>query len=320
MRAIVLFFLLAGMLSLQLSLPLSAYAAGAKKINIVNTIKPIQALVLAIAGDRVNSDQLIPDYASPHFYSFKPSDLRKIKKANVIFRIDESMEMMLNPAFKNASPQAKLISLADFSEVKLLHVIEEHDSHDHSSDHNSEEHKEHGDHIQNMDMHIWTSPDNAIAMSKQIAQVLGESDPENKGYYDDNVKQLIHQIKATSLEIESQLKTVKNKPYIVFHDSWQYFSQYYGLQKSTQVSLHEGIAPGAKTLPKIRKQIQSKNIHCLFSKPGMNPKWINALTEGLEHVKSVEIDVIASSLKMSDQMYIQWLHNMGKQITSCLSE
>lgn len=308
MRAIVLFFLMSGMLSLQANAALPEK----QKLSVLNTIKPIQALVLAIAGDKVDSYQLIPDYASPHFYNFKPSDLRKIKRADIIFRIDPSMEVMLNHALEEKSNKNRVISLAEAPNIKLIPASKAHASHD--------EHEITEKDRQHMDMHIWTSPHNAIAMAEKITDELAKADPDNRSYFISNLKQFSNKLKELDQSLAEQLKTVKNKPYIVFHDSWQYFSQAYGLKQSTLVSFHERIAPGAKTLPKIRKLIKSEKIHCIFTKPGMNPAWIRTLTENLKGINITEIDVIASTLTMSDQLYLEWLRQMGKQIQACLHE
>ena len=103
MRRIVLYFAVLGILSVFIS---AASAEPYKtKIKVLSSIKPIQSIVLAIAGGHVDSAQLIPDYASPHAYAFKPSDMRKIKKADIIFRIDDHFEVMLNQLFENVADQ-----------------------------------------------------------------------------------------------------------------------------------------------------------------------------------------------------------------------
>lgn len=314
MRAIVLFFLMSGMLSLQANTALPEK----QKLSVLSTIKPIQALVLAIAGDTVDATQLIPDYASPHFYNFKPSDLRKINRADIIFRIDPSMEVMLNHALEEKSNKNRVISLADAPGIKLIPASREHSLETKHAPHTFHE-IEKADR-QQMDMHIWTSPDNAIAMAEKIADVLAKADSENKTRYEANLQQFRGKVTELDKIQGEQLKTVKNKPYIVFHDSWQYFARHYGLQHSTLVSFHERIAPGAKTLPKIRTLIQSEKIQCIFTKPGMNPAWIRTLTENLKNIRVSEIDVLASTLEMSDQLYLKWLGHMGKQIQTCLEE
>ena len=344
MRAIVLVFSLMGMLSVNAD-------NNKNQLQIVTTIKPIQALVFAIIDDVdiAQSQQLIPDFASPHHYSFKPSDIRKIKKADIIFRIDEQFEMMLNPSFAHAQDKnTPIISLADALGISLLPSSKKHraehgvihnttEESKHSSEHSSEhslnghhkeqqtkqhnEHDERNEHSEhNLDMHIWTSPDNAIAMAKQITRSLSQINPENKTQYEENLQHLLGKIKTSIKKTKAQLKTVQQSPYIVFHDSWQYFGHYFSLNKPTVVNFHEGISVGAKTIHNVRKKIKSKNIHCVFSSTGLNPARIIALTENMQNVKTVEIDVLARTLPINKDTYVNWLNTMGQQIKHCLTE
>jgi len=348
MRAIVLFFSLIGMLSINAD-------DNNNKLQIVTTIKPIQALVLAIIDgvDTSRSQQLIPDFASPHHYSFKPSDIRKIKKADIIFRIDDHFEIMLNPAFSQVqNKNISILSLADAPEIYLLpsskshrakhsssgssshnsshqdedeheleHKLEQHNK----EQHNKEQHAKEQDHDEqhnahSLDMHIWTSPANAIAMAKQITLSLSEIDPNNKTHYKENRHNLINKITASTTQIKQQLKPLQTSPYIVFHDSWQYFAHSFSLNKPTVVNFHEGISVGAKTLHTVRKQIKSKNIHCVFSSTGLNPARVNVLTENIPNIKTVEIDVLARTFTSNKNTYVNWLNTMGQQIKHCLTE
>lgn len=312
------------------------------QLHIVTTIKPIQALVLAIIDgvDNSRSQQLIPDFASPHHYSFKPSDIRKIKKADIIFRIDDHFEMMLNPAFVHTQhSNTPIVSLADAPEISVLPASKKHSA-EHGVDHSSEQHdkeheaNEHGEHDNeqhteqyteqhnehSLDLHIWTSPANGIAMAKQITQSLSNLNPKNKTHYETNLQRLIKKIKESIAKTNAQLNPLQKSPYIVFHDSWQYFGHYFSLNKPTVVNFHEGISVGAKTLHKVRKQIKSKNIHCVFSSTGLNPARVNALTENIPNIKTVEIDVLARTFTSNKDTYVNWLNTMGQQIKRCLTE
>jgi len=248
MRHIVLYFILLGILSL------SACAKDKpSKLTVLSSIKPVQAIVSAIAGEHVISHQLIPDFASPHNYTFKPSDMRKIANSDLIFRIDEHFEVMLNSVFEDLKDQSKVISLAENPEVHLLPMM---GVHKHSE--NSEE--EHGA----ADMHIFASPENAVVMAQMIADTLSKLDTKNAKNYHENLQQFKGKVIQVSKKIRLELEPFKNKPYVVFHNSWQYFGSYFGLQKPTVVSYQEGISAGGKTIKKIRDEILSKNIKCIF--------------------------------------------------------
>jgi len=277
------------------------------KLKVATTIKPIQSILLAIAGDLVDSDQLIPDGASPHDYSFKPSDMRKIKNADIIFRIDENMEAFLQPALKLKKEKALLVSLADEQGIKLL-TIASHDNKKHS-----EEQHDHG----NIDLHIWTSPKNAIAMANTIATSLIKNDPQNTKKYEANLASFTDSLQLASDEIAKELSSLRDKPYIVLHNSWQYFADYYGMQKPQIVNLQHSVSSSAKSITKIRKQIVSNNVRCVFSEPGNRESQVKTLIENLD-IKTTEIDVLQSKLPTNESSYVDWLKTMGMDIKTCL--
>ncbi len=278
-----------------------------QKLQIITTIKPIQAIVAAISNDYVDSFQLIPDYASPHGYNFKPSDIRKVKNADVIFRIDEHMEVMLNPAFENLSAKTELVSLAEVEGVNLLSVSN-------TSKLEEDDHHYHG----NIDFHIWTSPQNTLAMANSIAKILVKLDPVNESYYQQNLESFSHKLKLVSAEISKALATEQNKPYIVFHDSWQYFAEAFNLKKPFVMSMHEGFAPGAKKISEIRDKISTDNIGCIFTSPNIKLAQIKPIIEKLQ-LKTIEIDVLARKFDLNQDTYVNWLKNMGQQVSACLS-
>jgi zinc transport system substrate-binding protein len=306
MRAIVLFFLLSGILS-ACNNDLNDKSIK-QKLNVVTTIKPIQSLVLAIAGDKVNSIQLIPNGLSPHDYHFKPSDLNNIKKANLIIQIDEHFEAFLQTALKARKKDSVLISLADAEEISQLALF---------SDQNHNEKKyQHHNHV-NIDLHIWTSPKNTLIMAKTISSALIKVDPENTEHYRENLKLFSSEVEALSIEIKNDLRAAKNKPYIVFHNSWQHFSNFIGLKKPTIVNMQHSVSSGAKNIAKIRQQILDENIQCVFSDPGVRASQVKTLTEKRQ-MKTVEIDVLQSKLPLSKDTTINWFKAVSSNIATCL--
>jgi zinc transport system substrate-binding protein len=296
------YFFLLGMLSAP------AHFASAEpyqsKINILSSIKPVQAIVTSIAGKYVNSDLLIPAYISPHDYTFKPSDIRKIQKADIVFRIDEHFETMFNSVFEslpNNAPQ--VISLAENPKIKLLPASGGHK-------HDSAEH----DHA---DMHIFTSPKNALIMAQAIADVLSKADARNAGAYKKNLQAFNSAVHHEVEAIKSNLESVKNKSFIVFHNSWQYFGEYFGLQKPTVMELHEGVTIGVKSMMAIRKELASKDVSCVFSESTISVRKTHGITENLA-VKLIEIDVTGQDITKNSDAYIKWLSVMGEQIKTCL--
>ena len=311
MRRIVLYFFLLGILSLS-----ACNQEKSPELTVLTSIKPVQSIVLAIAGEHIQSQQLIPDYASPHHYAFKPSDIRKIKAADLIFRIDEHFEAMLNPALENLSDQSHIITLAENPEIHLLPTAVRHEHPDESKhekieDHDSSMHED-------TDMHVFTSPANAIVMATEVAKALSKIDPKNKQNYQNNLQAFSQSLQQANDALKEKLATVNHKPYIVFHHSWQYFGEYFGLQKPSIVDIQEGITAGGKTLLATREKIVLNKIQCVFSDPSISEARVNTLIEGLK-VKTAKIDVLQSDIALDQLTYINWLKEMEAKISSCLN-
>ena len=320
MRRIVLYFVLLGILSLS-----ACNKEKSSKLAVLASIKPVQSIVFAIGGDNIQSQQLIPDYASPHHYAFKPSDSRKIKAADLIFRIDEHFEVMLNAALNNLPDQSHVIALAENPDINFLPISGRH-SHEEESKHEEESRHEDegvggeiGSHEQTYnDMHVFTSPANAVVMAREIAEALSKTDPKHKQYYHDNLQTFIQSVQQTSDALKEKLASVSHKPYVVFHHSWQYFGEYFDLQRPSIIDLQEGVTTGSKTLLATRKNIVSNNIQCVFSDPSISEARVNTLIEGL-NVKTAMVDVLQSDIPLDQFTYINWLKKMGDEISLCLN-
>ncbi len=311
MRRIVLYFFCLGILSTLSGFVGTTVVASAEsyknKITVLSSIKPVQMIVFAIAGEHIDSEQLIPDYISPHDYSFKPSDIRKIKRADLIFRIDEHfetvLEVTLKSVFESLQYKPQVISLAENPNIKILPVA---GGHKHGGGHDHE------------DLHIFTSPLNALVMAEEIADELIKMDRNNASFYQKNLQAFKLSVTDEVERLHLKLKAVKGKPFIVFHHSWQYFGEVFGLQKPKTIDLHEGISAGVKTVMNTRKAIASEDIHCVFSNPEISGKRIEVLTENL-NVRSVEIDAMGRGLAVDKNSYVIWLDRMGMQVRKCLS-
>lgn len=264
-------------------------------------------LVYAIAGDVANVSQLIPDYASVHNYSLRPSDVRRVNNAQVIFRIDDHMEAMLNTVFDKLPKSSTLISLAEESDIHLspLSALTKKNESTHAHQHG------------NVDLHIWTSPENAIKMAKTITKTLISSDPQHAKIYQQNAQVLIVNIIKQSEKIDKELSIVRDTPYIVFHNSWRYFQHQFKLKKPAIIALNEGFIPGVKSIRKTRKHIRNSKSACIFSDPSVSASRVAILTEGYK-IKKVEIDSLASGIKLDKNAYVNWMKTMQKKVTGCL--
>jgi zinc transport system substrate-binding protein len=286
-------------------------AADNKPVNIVTTIKPVQALVQAIAGDQLTSVQLIPNGASPHFYALKPSDRKLLARADVLFRIDETLESFLNAALEGQST-LQVINLTGVEGVQL-HAFEKHED-EKDGHHDDHQHHHHGNEY---DVHIWLDADNGIAMVQKIVAVLQSLDQANADVYAENANALIAAIQEADQAIKQKLEVIKQVPYLVHHDAWGYFEKRYQLNRVDAVNNISGQQPGAASVQRLLALIKEKNIKCLFIEPSFEASMVKLLKEETG-IKTGMLDPLGVDIPMNGQTYPALLQAASDDLFACL--
>lgn len=112
------------------------------------------------------------------------------------------------------------------------------------------------------DEHIWTSPDNAIAMLNKLEKAMEEIDRKNSEKYQKNAENYITQIK----QVDSRIKEIvdnKVRDRLVFADKMpmQYFINYYNLKVSAAFSgCSTETEPSSSTIAYLEKRVKEENI------------------------------------------------------------
>jgi len=322
---------------LLLLLPLAGFAAG---LPVTASIKPVHSLVAGVMSGVDEPHLLITGGASPHDYRLRPSDVRAIEQARAVFWIGPDLEHVLVKPLKNVKSQVRTVALLEAPGIKILPlrtggVWEAHhshheepgeDPHDHHEepgedphDHHEEPGEDPHDHEAGHDPHLWLDPSNAIAMTRQIVAVLSEVDPEHQADYHRNGAALIERLNQLHRQLEADLAPVKEQPYIVFHDAYQYFEQRYGLNGVGSLTLNPERRPGAQRVAEIGAYITDRKVRCVFSEPQFQPALATTLVSG-SGVRLGILDPLGAELPEGADAYFQLLQRLAKALTACLSD
>ena len=106
-----------------------------------------------------------------------------------------------------------------------------------------------------VDAHIWLSTANARAMVLAMANTLATADPVNGERYRRNAEIADRRLAALRDDIARTLEPVRARPYIVFHDAYQYFEREFGTTVLGAVTLSPERPPGARTLMQVRDRL-----------------------------------------------------------------
>lgn len=290
----------------------TAYAQG----KVVATIKPVHTLVAQVMGDTGVPDLLVDGSASPHGYIMRPSDAAKLAAAAVVFRVSPTIEPFTVKATRMLAKSAEMVTLQSAPGVATLpqRLGGPFDAHDHEHDHDADGHNA-GTAI---DGHVWLNPDNAKAMLDEIARRLAAHAPANAAAYATNAAAAKARIDALSADLAKQLSTAADRPYVVFHDAYQYFEKRFGLKAVGAITVDPEVPPSGKRLSSLRLRISSLGALCVFGEPNFDSKIIAAVTEGTK-ARSGILDPEGAALVAGPDLYDRLMRNLASDLAKCLA-
>ena len=300
-----------------LSAALWGSATQAANAAVVASLKPLGFIASAIADGVTDTQVLLPDGASEHDYSLRPSDVKRLQNADLVVWIGPEMEAFMEKSVKNI-PNAKQVTIAQLNDVKPLLMKgadDDDDDHGHNDAHGekSDEHHHHGDY----NMHLWLSPEIARASAVAIHEKLVELMPQSRAKLDANLKDFEAQLASTEKQVGNELAPLKGKGYFVFHDAYGYFEKQFGLTPLGHFTVNPEIQPGAQRLHEIRTQLVEQKATCVFAEPQFRPAVVESVARGTS-VRMGTLDPLGTNIKLGKTSYSEFLNQLANQYASCL--
>ena len=319
---------------------LSITPASADVPQVATDIPPVHSLVSQVMGDLGTPKLILPPGASPHGYAMRPSEARALQDADVTFWMGPDLTPWLGRAIKSLTGNAINVVLSN-SEDLVRHpfrtgaTFDSHDHHDHGDEHKEAHKDDHGDHgdehkeahkddhgdrgdeHEGLDPHLWLDPDNARILLGVISSTLAGLDPTHADTYRANAAQAKNAIAALTHELDVALQTIRGRPFIVFHDAYQYFEHRFNVEASGSVALADASSPGPARIAAIRQKVQTLGAHCVFSEPQFRSKIITTVIEGTT-ARPATLDPLGATLKPGPELYSQLLRNLGDNLLTCL--
>src|SRR5690606_27560498 len=84
---------------------------------------------------------------------------------------------------------------------------------------------------------------------------------------------------ALEAELRHKLAPLAGKPFLVFHDAYQYFEHRFGLDVAGTVTVSPEIMPGAARIDQLRSRVKELDAACVFAEPNFEPAIIGAIIE-----------------------------------------
>jgi len=238
----------------------------------VATIPPLTAILQEIVGDRAPVHNLLPPGSSPHTYEPRPSDAAAAEQCRTLFFVANSLDAW---AAKLGTPKRLAVMPMLPRAYRIAYI-----PHAHDDDH----HHDHGDVAEDeADPHFWSDPLAVKALLPALVDALKAVDPQGAAQYEKNASAFAEQLDQLHEEMTILMAPFKGAEVILFHPSWVYFLERYGMGVAALIEP----SPGKEQTPRYLRQVseiaRNKQVKALFSEPQLpsGPAEVLAETLGL---------------------------------------
>jgi zinc transport system substrate-binding protein len=254
--------------------------------------------------------------ASPHAYALRPSAARALRNADIVFWVGPALEGFLDKPLKALPEGARIVRLSEHTLLKRLPLRS---GHDHGSE-DEEKHDHDGEPSKTIyDPHLWLDPRNARAIVALAVAELSAKAPLNAGQYQDNGARLSRRLENLMLELDLLLAPVARRPFMVFHDSFQYLEKAYNLNMAGYLTPSPEQSTGARWMKEVRARIQRLGVRCLFREPSFEARPVIALAreKGLD---VGVLDPLGAGLEPGVDLYFRMMRENARSLAACLEK
>jgi len=259
-------------------------AAFSGKIAVFVSIVPQQYFVQQIGGELVDVRTMAEPGASPATYEPKPKQMAALAQTRIYYAIGVPFEKVWLHRITAANPNMKVVHTDDGVQKIPMQAHRRHAKDD-----------RHQDGI--LDPHIWTSPRLGKIQADHILNALVQIDPGHKAVYQANYEKFVKKIEEIDAEFKRIFAGKKGTEFIVFHPSWGYFAQDYGLK---QVAIEiEGKKPKPARLKELIEHAVKRRINVIFVQPQFSTKSAQTVAKA-----------IGGQVVFADPLALNWEDNL----------
>ncbi|MBN8551224.1 MAG: zinc ABC transporter substrate-binding protein [Deltaproteobacteria bacterium] len=231
-------------------------AAFANELRVVTSLPSFASIAKSIGGDLVSVTSVAPPQFNPHFIEARPSDVLRLKRADLFIHGGLDLEAWRGPLV-DAAARAEIrpggLRALDLSQgIPLLNVPQQAVS------------RSQGDIHLFGNPHYWMSPDNGARIARSIADKLSEIDPANAPVYSQHLTQFLDQLNASIEVWKRETAALRGREVLGYHDEWIYLMNFLGLKMDRFVEPKPGIPPSPRQLSELEAYIRANHISALI--------------------------------------------------------
>ena len=229
-------------------------------IKVIATTTDIKDLVRTIGGRQVVVESLAAPSQDPHTLELKPTQLLRMRSADLVIRIGLDHE----PWLARTSTDAPVLDLS--RTIRLLQtdtprLRAERQAHIHLFG----------------NPHYWLDPNNARPMVLAITAALTRLRPAEAAYFNANQAAFLSALDAQLPQWKAALAPYAGTRVVVLHDSWTYFADCFGLSIVASAEPSPGIPPSPAELATLFSRMRAAKVRLVIANPDSNADLVRQL-------------------------------------------
>ncbi len=259
-------------------------------VSVFVSILPQKYFVRQIGGDLVDVHVMVPPGAGPATYEPKPRQMMALSTAAVYFAAGVPFERAWLDKIAAANPNMRIVHTDDG--IEKIPMADHHHAADPSR-------AAHGDETL-LDPHIWLSPPLVKIQAGHIFNTLAAIDPGHEETYATNYHAFLGEIDSLHRQLLAVFAGKQGAAFMVFHPSWGYFANTYGLR---QIPIElEGKEPKPVQLKDLITKARSMGIKVVFAQPQFSAKSARVIA-----------GAIKGTVILADPLAENWADNLRTQ-------
>ncbi|WP_410526136.1 metal ABC transporter solute-binding protein, Zn/Mn family [Rickettsia endosymbiont of Gonocerus acuteangulatus] len=249
------------------------------KPKIVTSITPIASIAAMLVKDKVEIESLAVSNGCPHHYNLKPSDLAKVKNADIAIYIDEEFDGFAEKLINNHAKT--IIKISDIKDLKTMKD----------------------------NWHIWLDLDNVQIMTKEFAKIFSEKFPDLQADINNNLELAMKELQDLQEAKNNEFANIKDV--ILLSDSSEYFFVDTNIRTT---KLYSDSQKSLRYFSKLDSLIKESNNKCLILSTEQNPNLYNKLNVKTVILNSENWDIKNIDSRSFQNQYLQMIN----QVRGCL--
>jgi ABC-type Zn uptake system ZnuABC Zn-binding protein ZnuA len=226
--------------------------AAARPLSVVASASDLAALATAIGGEWVQVTTLARPDQDPHSFEVRPMHVLAVRHADVYLKVGVGLDYWSDDVIRAAANEQ--LRVTDCS--RGISLLRDADADLHG----------HGEHAAG-NPHYWLGPSNVPLMARNIADGLGEADPEHASEFSSSLTLFVHAFDSARGVWQERMARCEGVHLVTYHQSWDYFSREFHLVIVGTVEPHPGVEPSPVQLALLEKVIRSDKAEMLLMEP-----------------------------------------------------